>query len=53
MKRFVLPVLTFSTILAVFWVGGLDFERGPNQAMALLLAIALSGLTIGLEDLLP
>ena len=42
MKSYIVAIVAFMTVMGVFWVGGMEFERGINQAWALYGALLLS-----------
>ena len=53
MKRYIASIAAFALTLAVFWVGGVEFERGANQAFVLYVAIvvaALAYMVLGLQE---
>lgn len=39
MKRNICSIAAFALVLFLFWVGGLDFERGEKQACAMVIAL--------------
>lgn len=40
--RILIGVISFLLILGIAWVGGLDFERGADQAFALIIALIIA-----------
>lgn len=43
MKRTAFSVLMAAFVILIFWVGGMEFERGSNQALCLIFAFVAAG----------
>ena len=50
MKRIICSIATFMSVCFVAWVGGLDFERGQEQAAALAVALYFGGIMFFFVD---
>lgn len=50
MKRIICSLAAFTLVCFLFWVGGLDFERGEKQAWAMVLALYLGGVVFFLAS---
>ena len=44
MKRNICSIAAFAFVCFLFWVGGLDFERGAMQSCAMVIALYIGGI---------
>lgn len=43
MKKYIMALIAFSVMIFLFWVSGMEFQRGIGQSFALFLSIYVAG----------